>query len=79
MNNKEALVTFVMVMISASFIFLFPLIFIWSINNLFNLDVGYTWKTWISTYILLVVFGAIIKDQKKQENLKTTDFWWKRL
>ena len=79
MNNKEALVTFVMVMISASFIFLFPLIFIWSINNLFNLDVGYTWKTWISTYILLVIFGAIIKDQKKQENLKTTDFWWKRL
>ena len=79
MNNKEALVTFVMVMISASFIFLFPLIFIWSINNLFNLDVGYTWKTWISTYILLVVFGTIVKDQKKQENIKTTDFWWKRL
>lgn len=79
MNNKEALVTFLLVMISASFIFLFPLIFIWSINNLFNLDVGYTWKTWVSTYILLVVFGAIIKDQKKQENLKTTDFWWKRL
>jgi hypothetical protein len=79
MNNKEALVTFFLVIFSVSAVFLFPLVFIWSLNNLFNLGIEYTWKTWISTYVLLVVFGAIIKDQKKEDKIKTTDIWWKRL
>jgi Gpi18-like mannosyltransferase len=78
MNNKDALVTLSIALISVTGIFFFPLLIIWSINNLSNLDVQYTWKTWISVYVLIVVFAAIMKEQKKQETISTPDLWWRK-
>lgn len=78
MNNKDALVTLSVLLLSTTAVFLFPLIIIWSINNLFNLEIQYTWKTWVSVYVLLVVFGVIVKDQKKQETIRTPDLWWRK-
>jgi Gpi18-like mannosyltransferase len=78
MNNKDALVTLSIALISVTGIFFFPLLIIWSINNLSNLDVQYTWKTWISVYVLIVVFAAIMKEQKKQETIRTPDLWWRK-
>jgi len=78
MNNKDALVTLSIALISVTGIFFFPLIIIWSINNLSNSDIQYTWKTWVSVYILIVVFAAIIKDTKKQEAVRTPDLWWRK-
>lgn len=64
MKEKEVLVTFFMVILLTFVIFLFPMIIIWAMNNLFKLEILYNWKNWVSVYILLVVLSAACKDQK---------------
>ena len=37
-----------------------PLVTIWSMNTLFNLGIGYTFKTWLATvWIQMVTFGGV--------------------
>lgn len=70
-SNKEAFVSLVLVIICVSIVFYFPLLFIWSLNNLFNLEIPYNWKTWLSTYILLTILNLGKAGQKE------TKLFWK--
>lgn len=70
-SNKEAFVTLILVCFAFFGIFFIPLLVIWSLNNLFSLDVQYNWKTWLSVYVLLV---ALNSRSTKQE-VKTREFW----
>ena len=36
----------------------FPFFIIWSLNTLFGLAIGYTFKTWLAAFILELVFMA---------------------
>lgn len=56
-GNKEAFVSLVFIIIYAILAFYFPILFIWSLNNLFNLEIPYNWKTWLSTYIFLTILN----------------------
>lgn len=62
-----------------------PLLFIWSLNTLFNLNILYTFNNWLASYILLVIFNMatnsttkIVQNQDdkydhEKVNEKTTD------
>lgn len=73
MNNKEALVYFFLVLLGATIIFAAPLVIIWSINNIFSTETPYTWKTWISVYILLTVVNSSLRNVESNNKLK--NFW----
>lgn len=70
-NNKEAFVSLVLVIICVSIVFYFPLLIIWSLNNLFNLEIPYNWKTWLSTYVLLTILNLGRAGGQKETKL----FW----
>lgn len=74
MDNKDAIVTFIFVLFCVVVVFYVPLVGIWSINNLFNLDIPYNWKTWASFYILYVYAGALTAKNKDVEP-KINKFW----
>lgn len=42
-----------------------PLLFIWSLNTLFNLNILYTFNTWLASYILLVIFNMATSSTTK--------------
>lgn len=71
-SNKEVLVSFVAIMFAALIIFYFPMVLIWSMNNLFSLEISYNWKTWISVYIILSVFGSMTKNTEYKQKI---NFW----
>jgi len=37
-----------------------PILFIWSLNTLFNMNILYTFNTWLASYIFLVVLNVAI-------------------
>lgn len=70
--KKEVFITFFLVLLGVASIFYSPLIIIWSINNLFNLETPYNWKTWVSVVVLLTTANLIVRDN---ENKKNKPFW----
>jgi membrane protein implicated in regulation of membrane protease activity len=42
-----------------------PLLFIWSLNTLFNMNILYTFDTWIASYIFLVVLNIATNQHTK--------------
>jgi len=40
------------IIIASLLIWFLPLLFIWSINTLFGLGIGYTFKTWLASLLL---------------------------
>lgn len=72
MNSKEALVYLFFVLLGATVIFFAPLLVIWSINNIFNTETPYNWKTWISVYILLTIINSSLRNG---ESNKVKNFW----
>jgi hypothetical protein len=73
MKNKEVFITFTLFLICATLLFYMPLLIIWALNNLFNLDAPYNWKTWVSVYILFALVNSMIS--KNESCVKVKDFW----
>lgn len=73
MNNKQAAITLAMIMFVTLFLFWIPLLIIWSMNSLFMLNIPYTWKTWLSVYVLWAVFSATVNKESSDKLAK--DFW----
>jgi hypothetical protein len=51
-------------------VYLVPFSFIWSVNTLFSLSIGYTLKNWIASLVLLILIGngsGIKLKQKKKK------------
>lgn len=70
---KQTLVTLSLIILILLLFFWVPLIIIWSLNNLFMLNIPFTWKTWLSVYIL---WGLIASSMNKENsNNLTKDFW----
>ncbi len=42
-----------------------PILFIWSLNTLFNMNILYTFDTWIASYIFLVVLNIAVNPHTK--------------
>lgn len=42
-----------------------PILFIWSLNTLFNMNILYTFNTWLASYIFLVVLNVAINPPSK--------------
>jgi hypothetical protein len=40
-----------------------PLLLMWSLNNLFSLEIAYNFNNWLSTYIILTLFHGITHQQ----------------
>ena len=38
-------------------LYLVPISFIWSVNTIFSLSIGYTLKNWIASLVLLILIG----------------------
>jgi hypothetical protein len=74
MNNKQTLVTLSLLMFTVILFFWIPLVIIWSLNNLFMLDIPFTWKTWLSVYILWALIASSINRENSSNNF-TKDFW----
>lgn len=72
---KNAFVTLVLIFLIFVGIFSIPLLVIWSLNNLFNLEAQYNWKSWVSVYVLLVILSSLSQNTKQE--IKTREFWWK--
>ena len=61
-KNFAIFVTLFFLLLLITYIFVIPIIIIWALNNLFPLDIKYTWETWISVYILLTMINLINKE-----------------
>ncbi len=48
---------FVLFFIMLGLLYLIPISFIWSVNTIFSLSIGYTLKNWIATLVLLILIG----------------------
>jgi VanZ family protein len=72
---KNAFVTLVLIFLIFVGIFSIPLLVIWSLNNLFNLEAQYNWKSWVSVYVLLVILSSL--SQSTKQEIKAKEFWWK--
>lgn len=42
-----------------------PILFIWSLNTLFNMNILYTFDTWIASYIFLVILNIAVNPHTK--------------
>jgi hypothetical protein len=42
-----------------------PMLFIWSLNTLFNMNILYTFDTWIASYIFLVILNIAVNPHTK--------------
>ena len=49
-----------------------PFLVLWSLNNLFTLNIEYTFNNWLSCYILMAILGIIFNNTsvsiKKQDD-----------
>lgn len=63
-NTQEMKYIFALILILIYFIF-GPLLFIWSINTLFNMNILYTFNSWLAGYILLVITNMTINPHTK--------------
>jgi hypothetical protein len=45
-----------------------PLLLMWSLNNLFSLEIAYNFNNWLSVYIIISLFHGITHQQST--NLK---------
>lgn len=64
MNNT--LISFFIVL-AVALIFLGPIITIWSLNTLFNLNIDYTFGTWLATaWLQMVTVGNVVSAVKKK-------------
>lgn len=41
------------------------MLFIWSLNTLFNMNILYTFDTWIASYIFLVILNIAVNPHTK--------------
>jgi hypothetical protein len=73
MNHKHALITVIFIMLSVSIIFGVPISVIWALNCLFDLNIKYTWQTWLSVYIIWTFIAVTIN--KESSDKLTKDFW----
>ena len=46
-----------LVIVAVAVVLLSPLAVVWALNNLFGLNIAYTWQTWLSVLIL----GGVVK------------------
>ena len=42
-----------------------PILFIWSLNMLFNMNILYTFDTWIASYVFLAILNITINPHTK--------------
>jgi uncharacterized membrane protein len=42
-----------------------PILFMWSLNTLFNMNILYTFNNWLATYIFLVILNIAINPHTK--------------
>jgi hypothetical protein len=42
-----------------------PILFMWSLNTLFNMNMLYTFNNWLATYIFLVILNIAINPHTK--------------
>lgn len=64
--GKIIVILFSVVFVLALIIFV-PFIFVWALNTLFPVAIGYTWKTWLAGCILLGILNgghAVSKSNK---------------
>jgi len=55
---------FALILILVYFIF-GPILFIWSLNTLFNINMLYTFNNWLAVYILLVILNVAVTPHTK--------------
>jgi hypothetical protein len=55
-----------------------PILFIWSINTLFNLGIPFTFKTWLAGLVLIYVVRFHMRLGRLYESVMFTDSWLKR-
>lgn len=54
-----------LILLMLCFVIAWPFITIWAINTLFQTTIGYTFKTWLACYLLLLsVQGAVRVSDK---------------
>ena len=53
----------IMVVLLLAYFILFPFAVAWSLNQLFNLNIGYTFDTWVAVTILNGFFHGIVKTK----------------
>lgn len=46
-------------------VFFTPFAAIWALNTLFNLNIDYTFKTWISAFVLTAIVSPTVNVNKK--------------
>ncbi len=56
MQHMKYVFAFVLVLI---YLIFGPLLFIWSLNTLFNMNMLYTFNNWLATYVLLVIVNIV--------------------
>jgi uncharacterized membrane protein len=42
-----------------------PILFIWSLNTLFNMSILYTFNNWLASYIFLVILNIAVNPNTK--------------
>lgn len=54
MQNMKYVFALVLILI---YLIFGPILFIWSLNTLFNMNILYTFNNWLATYIFLVIIN----------------------
>lgn len=67
MNNKDATLVFIFLLVSILLIFQAPIIIIWAMNNLFFMNIPVNWKTWLSVYILWTALSLAARKENEQQ------------
>jgi hypothetical protein len=53
----------IMVVLLLLYFIFFPLCVAWSLNHLFNLNIGYTFDTWVAVTIINGFFHGVVKTK----------------
>jgi hypothetical protein len=61
---KELLVA-ILIVLAIGAIIVSPLVTIWSLNNLFNLNIAYNFSTWAASFWIIGIFSASKITYKK--------------
>jgi uncharacterized membrane protein YqjE len=61
--KKFAVIGSIMLLVLFTLVSL-PLLIIWSLNNLFKLDIAYNLKDWFSILVLLTILNAHFKTSR---------------
>jgi hypothetical protein len=54
-----------LILLMTCFVIVWPFLTIWAINTLFQTAIGYTFKTWLACYLLLLSVQSAVRISNK--------------